>query len=84
MKYGFLCCGPSGVGKSSNIHKMLENANLNKDDFLLIDPDKFSIESTSSFIIRVNESIATHIFVGGSIGFIVAAMLLPIFSMSIT
>jgi predicted ABC-type ATPase len=40
MKYGFLCCGPSGVGKSSNIHKMLENANLNKDDFLLIDPDK--------------------------------------------
>ena len=21
MKYGFLCCGPSGVGKSSNIHK---------------------------------------------------------------
>lgn len=34
---------------------------------VLIDPDKFSIESTSSFIIRVNESIATHIFVGGSI-----------------
>ena len=34
---------------------------------VLIDPDKFSIESTSSFIIKVNESIATHIFVGGSI-----------------
>ena len=34
---------------------------------VLIDPDKFSIESTSSFIRKVNESIATHIFVGGSI-----------------
>ena len=34
---------------------------------VLIDPDKFSIESTSSFIIKVNESIATHIFIGGSI-----------------
>ena len=34
---------------------------------VLIDPDKFSFENTSSFIRKVNESIATHIFVGGSI-----------------
>lgn len=34
---------------------------------VLIDPDKFSIENTSSFIEKVNRSIATHIFVGGSI-----------------
>lgn len=34
---------------------------------VLIDPDKFEIENTNSFITKVNESIATHIFVGGSI-----------------
>jgi len=34
---------------------------------VLIDPDKFSFENTSSFIKKVNESIATHIFIGGSI-----------------
>ena len=34
---------------------------------VLIDPDKFSFENTSSFIKKVNKSIATHIFVGGSI-----------------
>jgi putative glycerol-1-phosphate prenyltransferase len=33
---------------------------------VLIDPDKFSIENTSSFIQKVNTSITTHIFVGGS------------------
>ncbi|WP_298531234.1 geranylgeranylglyceryl/heptaprenylglyceryl phosphate synthase [uncultured Algibacter sp.] len=33
---------------------------------VLIDPDKFSLENTSSFFEKVNESIATHIFVGGS------------------
>lgn len=34
---------------------------------ILIDPDKFSIENTSAFISKVNSSIITHIFVGGSI-----------------
>lgn len=33
---------------------------------VLIDPDKFQLENTSSFIEKVNRSIATHIFVGGS------------------
>lgn len=33
---------------------------------VLIDPDKFSLNNTEAFINKVNESIATHIFVGGS------------------
>ncbi|MFB9055395.1 geranylgeranylglyceryl/heptaprenylglyceryl phosphate synthase [Mariniflexile ostreae] len=33
---------------------------------VLIDPDKFFIENASRFIGKVNRSIATHIFVGGS------------------
>ncbi|NNC49949.1 MAG: geranylgeranylglyceryl/heptaprenylglyceryl phosphate synthase [Flaviramulus sp.] len=34
---------------------------------VLIDPDKFRIRHTGSFIEKVNDSIATHIFIGGSI-----------------
>ncbi|MCL4124566.1 UNVERIFIED_CONTAM: hypothetical protein GTU68_059212, partial [Idotea baltica] len=33
---------------------------------VLIDPDKFLIENTERFFEKVNTSIATHIFVGGS------------------
>ncbi|WP_296384531.1 geranylgeranylglyceryl/heptaprenylglyceryl phosphate synthase [Winogradskyella sp.] len=33
---------------------------------VLIDPDKMKLEAVSSFISKVNQSIATHIFVGGS------------------
>lgn len=33
---------------------------------VLIDPDKIAIEMASGFIAKVNKSIATHIFVGGS------------------
>jgi len=33
---------------------------------VLIDPDKFSIEKVSEFIKKVNQSVATHVFVGGS------------------
>lgn len=33
---------------------------------VLIDPDKFPLDNTETFINKVNESIATHIFVGGS------------------
>ncbi len=34
---------------------------------VLIDPDKMQLENVSGFIDKVNASIATHIFVGGSI-----------------
>ncbi len=33
---------------------------------VLIDPDKFLIDNTQSFVEKVNSSLATHIFVGGS------------------
>tara|TARA_B100000809_G_scaffold266141_1_gene327520 strand:- start:6667 stop:7392 length:726 start_codon:yes stop_codon:yes gene_type:complete len=33
---------------------------------VLIDPDKMAVEMASEFIKKVNQSIATHIFVGGS------------------
>jgi putative glycerol-1-phosphate prenyltransferase len=33
---------------------------------VLIDPDKMGVEMASGFIKKVNQSIATHIFVGGS------------------
>ncbi len=33
---------------------------------ILIDPDKFPLNNTETFVNKVNESIATHIFVGGS------------------
>lgn len=41
---GLLVCGPSGVGKTSNIDKMLENAGIRK-KLTIIDPDKLSNES---------------------------------------
>lgn len=34
---------------------------------VLIDPDKTSVNKVSDFIDKINQSIATHIFVGGSI-----------------
>ena len=34
---------------------------------VLIDPDKMKVELVSNFISKVNQSIATHIFVGGSV-----------------
>ena len=33
---------------------------------VLIDPDKMKVENVSSFLLKVNDSIATHILVGGS------------------
>ncbi|WP_400076263.1 geranylgeranylglyceryl/heptaprenylglyceryl phosphate synthase [Winogradskyella sp. R77965] len=33
---------------------------------VLIDPDKMKLETVSNFISKVNQSVATHIFVGGS------------------
>ncbi len=52
-----------------SIYKNIQDSIINGKKLLavLIDPDKFSIENTSRFTKKVNESIATHIFVGGSI-----------------
>ncbi len=52
----------------NNVYKNINDSILNGEKLLavLIDPDKFSIENVGSFIKKVNESIATHIFVGGS------------------
>lgn len=38
----------------------------NKQLAILIDPDKFSLKNTEKFIKKVNDSFATHIFIGGS------------------
>ena len=53
----------------NSIYKNIQDSVVNKKKLLavLIDPDKFSVENTSNFIKKVNASIATHIFVGGSI-----------------
>ncbi len=49
-------------------HNIVEcSANNKKLLAVLIDPDKMKLESVSNFISKVNQSIATHIFVGGSI-----------------
>jgi putative glycerol-1-phosphate prenyltransferase len=52
-----------------SIYKNIQASILNGDKLLavLIDPDKFVLENTQPFIEKVNASLATHIFVGGSI-----------------
>ena len=37
---GLLICGPSGVGKTSNINKMLMNAGISAQELIDIDPDE--------------------------------------------
>lgn len=62
MKYAMFVCGPSGVGKSSNIDEMLKHAGI-KHDFLLIDPDKLEgthSEQSDSAIQKVHESIQSE------------------------
>ena len=51
-----------------SIYKNIQDSISNGKKLLavLIDPDKYSFENTISFIKKVNASIATHIFVGGS------------------
>jgi len=51
-----------------SIYKNIQTSILKGDKLLaiLIDPDKFILENTQLFIEKVNASIATHIFVGGS------------------
>lgn len=52
-----------------SIYENIQASILNGEKLLavLIDPDKFVLENTQPFIEKVNASIATHIFVGGSI-----------------
>ncbi len=52
-----------------SVYKNIQASSLKgeKQLAILIDPDKFFIENTSAFISKVNASIITHIFVGGSI-----------------
>lgn len=47
-----------------DVYKNIQNNT--KQLAVLIDPDKFLVENTAGFIEKVNQSIATHIFVGGS------------------
>lgn len=53
----------------NTIYSNIQSSILNNKKLLavLIDPDKFLIENTPRFFKKVNASIATHIFVGGSI-----------------
>ncbi|WP_418508602.1 geranylgeranylglyceryl/heptaprenylglyceryl phosphate synthase [Corallibacter sp.] len=50
------------------IYNNIQQAIVNQKKLLavLIDPDKFHVQNTKPFIDKVNASIATHIFVGGS------------------
>ncbi len=52
----------------NSIYQKIVSASANSEKLLavLIDPDKMKLENVSSFIYKVNQSIATHIFVGGS------------------
>ena len=53
----------------NKIYQDILSSILNNEKLLavLIDPDKIAIDRVSEFIRKVNASIATHIFVGGSI-----------------
>ncbi|MGC6431943.1 MAG: geranylgeranylglyceryl/heptaprenylglyceryl phosphate synthase [Jejuia sp.] len=50
------------------IYQDIQKARFNGEKLfaVLIDPDKFTIANTAAFIQKVNTSITTHIFVGGS------------------
>ncbi|NRB84745.1 MAG: geranylgeranylglyceryl/heptaprenylglyceryl phosphate synthase [Winogradskyella sp.] len=52
----------------TNIYRDILTSIFNSKRLLavLIDPDKMPIENVSGFILKVNDSRATHIFVGGS------------------
>ncbi|MCB4799778.1 geranylgeranylglyceryl/heptaprenylglyceryl phosphate synthase [Neotamlana laminarinivorans] len=56
------------MAENKNILSGIKSSIFKEDKLLaiLIDPDKFLIENTASFIAKINASIATHIFVGGS------------------
>jgi len=52
-----------------NIYNNIVKSSANNKKLLavLIDPDKMKLESVSGFISKVNQSVATHIFIGGSV-----------------
>ncbi len=52
----------------TSIYRNIQTSINNGEKLLavLIDPDKFFIENVSDFTEKVNQSLATHIFVGGS------------------
>lgn len=52
----------------NTIYQKIKTSILGNEKLLavLIDPDKMSINNVARFISKLNESIATHIFVGGS------------------
>ena len=52
----------------NSIYSNIQNAILKGEKLLavLLDPEKFPVGDTSCFINKVNKSIATHIFIGGS------------------
>jgi putative glycerol-1-phosphate prenyltransferase len=51
-----------------SIYQNIVEASVKEEKLLavLIDPDKIKLKTVSNFISKVNQSIATHIFVGGS------------------
>lgn len=56
------------MAKNNTIYQNILKSITTKEKLLavLIDPDKFSVSHTETFIEKLNQSIATHIFVGGS------------------
>ncbi|MDN3491849.1 phosphoglycerol geranylgeranyltransferase [Winogradskyella bathintestinalis] len=52
----------------SNIYQNIISSTTKNEKLLavLIDPDKMELSKVSSFITKANQSVATHIFVGGS------------------
>lgn len=52
----------------NTVYKTIKEATDRGEKLLavLIDPDKFSVEKATIFFTKVNASIATHVFVGGS------------------
>ena len=56
------------MAKNQSIYQNIKSSISTKERLLavLVDPDKFSVENTKAFIQKVNASVATHVFVGGS------------------
>lgn len=56
------------MAKTKTLYQDLLNSMSRREKLLavLIDPEKMAIEKAGAFIQKVNKSIATHIFVGGS------------------
>lgn len=56
------------MANQKDIYKNIITSISNKEKLLavLIDPDKMLVDAVPTFIQKVNDSIATHIFVGGS------------------